>query len=115
MSELVREHRNDLLGVALLYQSIVDDNVLLPREAKEVGIAVSAALAAVNDEELGQRELQLLGQLLNSILELARFQRRELVEQRENCNWIDRDHEDLQACAKEPQVVEELGARPLDD
>ena len=49
VAELVRQDSDDLLGLALLDQGIINDDMLLPGQAEEVGIAVRAALAAVND------------------------------------------------------------------
>lgn len=115
MAKLVREHSNDLLGFALLNQGIVDDNVLLPRQAKEVGVAVSRALATINHIELVQRKVEPLGQSLDSCLELARFQRRQLVKQRQNGDRVDGNHEDLEEGTEHPEVVEELVTSLLDD
>lgn len=89
--------------------------MLLPRQPEEVRIAVRAALAAVDDVELVQRKLQLLGQVLHSLLQLAGLQRRELVEQREDGDRVDGNHEHLESGAEQPQVEEELVARLLDD
>ncbi len=115
VAQLVREHGDDLLGLALLDEGIIDDNVLLPRESEEVGIAVGAALASVDDVQLAERELQLLRQVLDARLERARLQRRQLVEKREDGDGIDRDHEELEASSEQPEVVEKLIARPLHD
>lgn len=52
VAQLVGQDSRDLLCVALLNQRIIDDDVLLPGHAKEVGIAMGASLAAVNDEQL---------------------------------------------------------------
>lgn len=115
VTKLVREHSNDLLGFALLNQGIVDDNVLLPRQAKEVGVAVSRALTTINHVELVQRKVESLGQSLDSSLELARFQRREFVKQRQNGDRVNGDHEHLEEGTEHPEVVEELIASLLDD
>ena len=102
------EDSDDLLCLALFNQSIIDDDVLLPGHSEEIGVAVRTPLTTVNDVQLVEREVQLLSQVLNAGLELARFQGRELVEQRQDSNRIDSDHEDLKASTEEPQVVEEL-------
>lgn len=98
---------DDLLGLALLKQGIVDDNVLLPGQTIEVSIAVGATLAAINDVQLREGKLKLLGQVLNTSLDLTRLQRGQLVEQRQDSDGVDSDGEDLDKDSKEPQVVEE--------
>jgi hypothetical protein len=115
VAELVCQDSDNLLGLALLDQRIVDDNVLLPRQTEEVGVAVRTALASINDVELVQRELQLLGQILDALLQLAGLQGRELVEQREDSDRVDGNHEDLESSSEQPQIVEELVAGLLND
>lgn len=115
VAQLVRQHGDDLLGLALLNQRVVDDNVLLPRQAEEVRVAVGAALAPVDDVQLVQRELEALRQGLDAVLELALLERRQLVEEREDGDGVDCDHEDLQAGGECPEVEEELVAGALDD
>ena len=115
MAELVGENSDDLLGLALLNERVVNDNVLLPGETKEVGIAVGAALASINDIELVEREVELLGEALDIVLEFALLQRGQLVEERENGNRVDGDHEDLKKSGENPEVVEELIASLLDN
>lgn len=115
VAKLVGENSNDLLGLALLDQSVVDDNVLLPGKTKEVGIAVGAALASINDVELVEGEVEFLGETLDLRLELALLQGGQLVEERQNGNRVDGDHEDLESGAKQPEVVEELVTSLLDD
>lgn len=115
MAELVGKHSDNLLPLALLNQSVVDDDVLLPGQTKEVGIAVGAALAAVDDVQLMERELELLGEVLDIGLELALLQRGKLVEQRKDGDRVDGDHKDLQTGAKQEEVVEELATSLLDD
>ena len=75
VTKLMSQDGNNLLRLALLNQSIVDNNVLFPRKTIEVGIAVSAALATVDDIQLVKREVQLLSQILNTSLQFARFKR----------------------------------------
>ena len=104
---------HDFLGFALLDQGVVNDNVLLPRHTKKVRIAVSASLTSINNIELMKRELQALSQALNTSLQVARLERRKLVEQRQNRNRVDGNHEDLQSSPKQPKVIEELIASLL--
>lgn len=115
VTKLVSQDSRDFLLLALLDQGIVDDNVLLPGETKEVGVAVCAALAAVDDEQFVERELELLGQAFDIVLELALLERRKLVEQRENGDWVDGNHEDLETSDKDPEVEEELVSSLLND
>ena len=110
VTQLVRKNSNNLLGLALLDQGIINDNVLLPGHAEEVSVAVGAALAAINDVQLGKRELELLGQILDAGLELALFKGRKLVEQRENEDRVDGNHDNLETSNESPEIVEELSS-----
>lgn len=115
VTKFVGENSNDLLGLALLNQSVVDNNVLLPGETKKIGVAVSAALAAIDDVEFVKGELELLGEILNVGLELAFLQGRKFVEQWQDSNGVNRNHEDLKTSAEHPEVIEELAASLLND
>ena len=115
VAKLVTQHSDNLLGFGLLNQGIVDDNVLLPWQTVEVSIAVGTALAAVNDMQLLERELKLLGKLLDTGLEFTRLEGRELVEQRQNNNGVNSNGEDLEEDTEEPKVVEERGVKLLDN
>ena len=109
------QHSNNLLRLGLLNQSIVDDNVLLPWQTVEVGITVGTALAAVNNVQLGEREVESLGQVFDTGLELTGLKRRELVEQRQNRNRVDSNGEDLEEDTEEPEVVVERAVKLLDN
>lgn len=115
VAELVAQHSNNLLRFSLLDQGIIDDNVLLPWQAVEVGIAVGTALAAVNDVQLLEGEVKLLSEVLDTGLQCTRLEGRELVEQRQNDDGVDSDGEDLEEDSKEPQVVEERVIKLLHD
>ena len=115
VTKFVAQNCDNLLGLALLKQGIVDDNVLLPWQTVEVGVAVGAALATVDNVEFRERELQLLGQVLDAGLDVTRFQGRKLVEEGQNNDRVDGDSEDLNKDAEEPQVVEERVASSLND
>jgi hypothetical protein len=115
VTQLVREDSNNFLRGALLNQGVVDNNVLLPWQAEEICIAVCRPLAAIDDVQLGKGELETLGQCLNTGFQLTRLEGRQLVEQWENRDRVDCDHEDLKTSAEQPEVVEELVARLLDD
>lgn len=115
VTQFVSENSNNLIRLALLNESIVDDNVLLPGETKEIGVGVGASLASINDIELVKGELEASSESFNLGLELTILKRRQLVEQRQNSNGVDGDHEDLESNDEEPQVVEELVTSFLDD
>jgi hypothetical protein len=74
MSKFVGKNGDNFLLGALLNEGIVNDDVLLPGETKEIGIAVSAALASINYMQLVKWELELLGQILDVGLQLSFLQ-----------------------------------------
>ena len=115
MTQLVTQHSDNLFAVALLYKSVVDDDVLLPGQTKEVCVAVRAALAAVDDEERVEREIEAFGESLDPLLQSSIFKRRELIEQWKDDDRIDRDHEHLENDAEGPDVVKETVSCLLDD
>ena len=73
MAKFVAEHGDDLFRVTFLDQGIEDDNVLLPWEPIEVRVTVCAPLAAVNDVQFTQRELELFGQVFDAGLQRSRL------------------------------------------
>jgi len=85
VTELVGEDGLDLGGGRLLEKSVVEDNLLGPRQAVEVGVRVGRALAAVNDVEVLEGELELGGEGLDAGAHLALGDGRELVE--EGLDW----------------------------
>lgn len=115
VAELVGEDGHDFLGLAVLEEGVVDDNVLLPGQAVEEGVGVGAALAAVNDVELLEREVEGAGKLLDLCLELAILQRGELVEERLDEDWVRGDGQELDAGGEDPEVKDELAAGLLDN
>lgn len=115
VTKLMGQDSNHFFRLALLNQGIIDNNVLLPRQAVEVGIAVSTALAAIDNIQLVEREIQLLSKSLDASLQITRLKRRELVEQREDDDRVNGDGKDLDEDGEEPQVVEERVASLLDD
>lgn len=115
VTQLVGKNSGNLLCVALLNQSVIDDNVLLPGHAEEVGIAVRAPLATINNKQLRQRKLEIRSESFHLGLERTGFQGSELVEHGRDDNRPNGDHEDLETSAKQPQVVEELLPGLLDD
>ena len=115
MTKFMTQDSNHLIRLTLLNQSVVDDNVLLPGESKEIGIAVGTALATVDNVQFLKGEIQLASQVLDTSLELTRLQGRQLVEQRQDSNRVNRDSKDLHEDTKEPQVVEERVTGNLDD
>lgn len=82
MTKFVCKNCDYFLRLALLNESIVDDNMLLPWHAKEVSIAMSTSLTSINYVELGKRELQSFSKAFNTSLQVSRLERRELVEKR---------------------------------
>ena len=100
MTELVCENCHDLLSFTLLDEGVVDDDVLLPWQTEEVGIAVSASLASIDNVELLEREVEAHSQLFDTSLECSRVQRRELVEQWQDGDWVNGDHENLEGGSK---------------
>ena len=115
VTELVAQDGDHLLWLALLHQGIIDDNVLLPGQTIEVSIAVGTALAAIDDVQLRERELELLGKVLDTSLDLTRLQRGQLVEQGQNHNGVDSDGEHLNEDTEEPKIVEERVTSLLDN
>lgn len=49
MTKLMTENGDHFLWFTLLNECIVDHNMLLPWQTKEIGIAVSTPLAAIDD------------------------------------------------------------------
>ena len=80
MTKFVSKNSNNLLGFALLDQGIIDDNVFFPWHTEEISITVSTSLATINDMEFGQWKLQSLRKILDTSLQVARFEGRKLVE-----------------------------------
>jgi len=108
MTKFVCKNSNNLLGFALLDQGIIDDNVFFPWHTEEISITVSTSLATINDMEFGQWKLQSLRKILNTSFQVARFEGRKLVEQRQNRDRVDGDHKYLQTSSKQPKIIEEL-------
>lgn len=108
VSQFVAEYGGNLFGVALFNQGIVNDNVLAPGKAIEVGVAVCAPLRPVDDIEMFQRELEPSGKRFNLIPQFSRFQRSKLVEHWQNDERIDGDHESLNEQHEHPCIVEEV-------
>lgn len=115
VTKFVTQNSDNFFRLTLLNQGVVDDNVLLPGQSKEVGVAVSTALATVNDIQFLQGEFQLAGKVLDTSLEFTGLQRRQLVEQWQNRNRIDRNGKDLDENTKQPEVVEERVTGFLDN
>ena len=115
VTKFVRENSLDFLVGGLFDQSIVNDNLLLPRETGEVSIAVSAALAAVDDLQLRQRKLETLSQSFDGFFERSWFQWSKLVEKRHDGDRVDGDGEELYSQSKDPKVIEEGIAGLLDN
>ena len=74
MPKLVCQYAHDFFRFALLYQGVIDDNMLLPRQTVKVCVAVSASLAPVDHIERVQRKFQSLSQILNASFQRALFE-----------------------------------------
>ncbi|GIX65898.1 uncharacterized protein BcabD6B2_53330 [Babesia caballi] len=84
----------DDLRRRLLQQRVVDHDLLEPPQPVKVHVRVGAALGAVHQLDLPQRELEALGQVLNARLQLAVLQRLELVEERRDQVAVYHEHEE---------------------
>lgn len=108
MAQFVAQNSDNLFWFTLLHQGVVDDNVLLPGETKEVSIAVGASLATVNRVNVVQREVKVRSKLLNASFDGARLERRQFVEHRQDNDWVDSNGKHLHHNAEQPEIVEEL-------
>ncbi|KAH3670907.1 hypothetical protein OGAPHI_000618 [Ogataea philodendri] len=116
MADLVSQNSNNLLDLGRCNQSIVNDNLLrTPWQTKEVSVGMRRSLGTVYNKDFVQRELVLLGQFFNLQLELAVFQRLDLVEQWLDEFWIDNNHKDLNKEQEHRQVIHELVAEIVDN
>lgn len=102
VAQLMTQNSLHLGRGALINQSVVDDNVLRPRQTVKVPgmgqhlrrlpsgqrvdsrVRVRAALAAINDVEVLERETELASQLVDTITQVTLGQGCELVEK-----WLD--------------------------
>lgn len=82
VAELVGEDGLDLGGGALVEEGVVEDDLLGPGQAVEVGVRVRRALAAVDDVQVLEREAELSCEGLDARAHLAVGQLGELVEER---------------------------------
>lgn len=81
MAELVGEDSLNLCRRRLLNERVVEDNLLGPGETVEVSVRVRRALAAIDDVEVLEGELELGGERLDTGADLASGNGGELVEQ----------------------------------
>ena len=58
MAQFMAEHCDHFLRFALLDESIVNDNMFLPWQAKEISIAMCTPLTSINDIQAAEWELQ---------------------------------------------------------
>lgn len=80
VAQLVCQNCFHLFLGALFQEGVVDDNLLLPWEAGEVGIAVGASLAAIDNLEFAEWELELACQCIDTSLECSLLEWLEFVE-----------------------------------
>ena len=71
VTQLMTEDCNNFLRFALLDEGIVNDNMLLPWQTKEICVAVCTSLASINDIETLEREFQTLRQCFDSRFQLS--------------------------------------------
>ena len=95
VAELVREDGLDFVGLALLHEGVEDDDVFAPGETEEVGVAVRAALAAIDFVEMHEGEVEPRGQLLRTRAEVALWERGKLVKERLDEGGVYDDHRHL--------------------
>lgn len=97
----------------VLQQCVVKHNTLVLEEAIEVGIAVCRALGALHHIELGEREVNLLGQLFNFGTEVTFREWCVLVKEWGNTAWIDGHEEKHNSCGEAPKVHKEVVSASL--
>lgn len=115
VAQLVGEDGFDFGDGGLFDQGVVDDDLLLPGQTREVGVAVRASLAAVDDVEFCERELEALGQGFHLLLEGPGLEGGEFIEERYDEDGIDSYRGELDDKSKSPEPEEELIAGLLDD
>jgi hypothetical protein len=115
VTELVTENSGDLVGLIALDEGVIKDDVLLPGETEKISVGVGAALAAVDNVEITQGELEAGGEVVDLCLELSLGQRGQLVEEGQDEGRVGGGHEELETSGEGPEVEEELVASGLDD
>ncbi len=115
VAQLVCQDCHHFLSLGLLDESVIYNNVLLPWQAKEISVAMSAALASINHVQLLKWEVQLCCEVFDARFKWPRIEGRKLVEKGQDGNWVDGDHEHLKCSAEQPEIVEELVASLLDN
>jgi len=103
------------LSLALLDQGIEDDDMFAPWEAKEVGIAVRAALGTINLVQVLERELELRSQTFNPFPKAAFREWRQFVEEWLNNSRVDEDHQDLEREQERHQERNKAVTSPLEN
>jgi len=78
-------------------------------------IRVAAALGAVNDIQLFQRELELVGERFDFLFQRRIFHGHDLIEQRLDHIRIQSNHHELHGSHKSPHVEVKTLSAPLDD
>lgn len=99
MTELVREDRLDLLRGSGREESVVNDDTFREEgKTDEEGVGVVRSGGPIDDEDLAEREGELLCEILNERVD-GRFgvERREGVEEREDDERVERNHDDLES------------------
>ena len=104
VAQFVRQHGLDLLRLETRQQGVEEHDALGAAEAREIGVAVGAALAAVHHEQAARREADARHQALDALLEAGVFERGELVEHRRDHARVDRNHEQLEPAPHQPGI-----------
>ena len=115
VTELMGQHRLDFLVGALFEKRVEDDNLLFPWKSREVGIAVRAPLAPVDDLQLRKRKLELVRKSVDCVLQRARLERSELVENRNDPDRVDSNEKYGHNQGKDPYIVKKALAGSLDN
>jgi hypothetical protein len=111
----MRQHSFNLLVRGLFQECIVDDDLLLPGQASEVGVAVRGAFGAIDNVQLRKWELEFSRQCFDGFLQRARFERLEFVKQRNDEDGVDGDGDQADGKREDPEVVEEARPGLFDD
>jgi hypothetical protein len=66
VSEFMAQNGDNLLRFALLDKSVINHDMLFPRQSVKISIAMCASLATINDIKLVEGELETLRKALNA-------------------------------------------------
>jgi len=115
MAKFMSEDGFYLFSFALLDEGIEDDNMFAPWEAKEVRIAMRAALGTVDLIQMLEREVQLRSKAFDPFSKVAFGERRQLIKEWLNDSRVDEDHQNLEGKQERHQEWDEAVTSPLKD